>query len=37
MKELLLPHDPVKAMSEAYESLLDKALHKGHQSGCSFK
>jgi hypothetical protein len=23
-----LPHDPVKAMSEAYESLLDKALHK---------
>lgn len=33
MKDLLPPHDPVEAMGEAYELLLEKALQKAHQSG----
>ncbi|MES1998891.1 MAG: zinc ribbon-containing protein [Pseudomonadota bacterium] len=32
MKDLLPPHDPVEAMGEAYELLLEKALQKAHQS-----
>ncbi len=33
MKDLLPPHDPIEAMGEAYELLLEKALQKAHQSG----
>lgn len=33
MNELPPPHDPVEAMGEAYELLLEKALQKTHQSG----
>ena len=33
MNELPPPHDPVEAMGEAYELLLEKALQKAHQGG----
>lgn len=33
MKKLRPPHDPVEAMGEAYELLLEKAMQKAHQSG----
>jgi len=33
MKDLLPPHDPIEAMGEAYELLLEKAQQKVHQSG----
>jgi len=33
MNELLPPHDPIEAMGEAYELLLEKAQQKAHQSG----
>jgi hypothetical protein len=33
MNELLPPHDPIDALGEAYELLLEKALQKAHQSG----
>ncbi len=32
MKKLQPPHDPIEAMGEAYELLLEKALKKAHQS-----
>jgi predicted Zn-ribbon and HTH transcriptional regulator len=35
MKKLLPPHDPVEAMGEAYELLLENALKKAHQSGAA--
>jgi hypothetical protein len=33
MTDLLPPHDPIDALGEAYELLLEKALQKAHQSG----
>ncbi len=33
MNDLLPPNDPIEAMGEAYELLLEKALQKVHQSG----
>ena len=33
MNDLLPPHDPIDALGEAYELLLEKALQKAHQSG----
>ena len=33
MNDLLPPHDPVEALGEAYELLLEKSLQKAHQSG----
>ena len=33
MNELISPHDPIEALGEAYELLLEKALQKVHQSG----
>ncbi|MHB1176666.1 MAG: zinc ribbon-containing protein [Sulfuriferula sp.] len=33
MKDLPPPRDPIEAMGEAYEALLEKALQKAHQSG----
>jgi len=33
MNELLPSHDPIDALGEAYEFLLEKALQKAHQSG----
>ncbi len=33
MNDLLPPNDPIEAMGEAYELLLEKALQKAHQSG----
>ncbi|MHB1620235.1 MAG: zinc ribbon-containing protein [Sulfuricella sp.] len=35
MKDLPPPHDPIEAMGEAYELLLEKALQKAHQSGAA--
>lgn len=35
MNELPPPHDPVEAMGEAYELLLEKALQKAHQGGAA--
>jgi len=33
MNDLLPPHDPIDALGEAYELLLESALQKAHQSG----
>jgi hypothetical protein len=33
MNDLLPPHDPIEAIGEAYELLLESALQKAHQSG----
>lgn len=33
MNDLLPPHDPIEALGEAYELLLEKALQNVHQSG----
>ena len=33
MNDLLPPHDPIDALGEAYELLLEKSLQKAHQSG----
>jgi hypothetical protein len=35
MKDLLPPRDPIEAMGEAYELLLESALRKAHQSGAA--
>ena len=36
MNALLPPHDPIEALGEAYELLLEKTLEKAHQSGALF-
>jgi len=35
MKDLRPPRDPIEAMGEAYELLLEKAFQKAHQSGAA--
>ena len=33
MNDLRPPHDPIDALGQSYELLLEKALEKAHQSG----